>query len=188
MKKIIFILLLTLQCSIATAEVSGSVSTIYGDFACWGDYGGKKLSDCHIKPSDLSGTEGTFKPTIIGSTTAGVQTYLVQNGVYRVIGDMVFFTIYVHITALDAGIAGETQVGGLPVPARNTPNLYGMATIAQYAGITLDSGYTQLSGRVNPGTQYLTIRELGSGKAQAAIPVASITATTNFIISGFYFK
>lgn len=56
--------------------------------------------------------EGTFTPTVTGSTTAGTATYTVQIGRYTKIGDLVFFSIRLDYSGGTG--TGNLQVSGLP--------------------------------------------------------------------------
>lgn len=59
--------------------------------------------------------EGTFTPTIVGTTTAGTGTYSTQNGRYTKIGNRVCFSLYVVWSAHTG--TGNMNVGGLPFTA-----------------------------------------------------------------------
>jgi hypothetical protein len=56
--------------------------------------------------------EGTFTPTIIGTTTAGTGTYSNQIGRYTKIGRGVFFIVNIQWTAHTG--TGSMKIGGLP--------------------------------------------------------------------------
>ena len=60
--------------------------------------------------------EGTFLPTIIGTTTAGVGTYTTQIGQYTKIGNLVTVTISLTWTAHTG--TGQIRIAGLPFSAR----------------------------------------------------------------------
>ena len=57
--------------------------------------------------------EGTFSPTVFGSTTAGTPTYDDRQGRYTKVGRLVTYQIYIVWSALSGG-AGNLRVGGLP--------------------------------------------------------------------------
>jgi hypothetical protein len=56
--------------------------------------------------------EGTFTPTINGSTTPGTTTYVSQVGNYTKVGRLVSINIYLEYTALTG--TGKVSIGGLP--------------------------------------------------------------------------
>ncbi len=77
--------------------------------------------------------EGTFTPTVIGSTTAGTATYSTQSGIYTKIGRLVTATIFL-------GYAGGTGTGdlslsGLPFSVNN--GHYFPVSIGYITGLTL---------------------------------------------------
>lgn len=80
--------------------------------------------------------EGTFTPTIIGSTSAGTATYTGQTGAYTKIGNSVNFWLKLLYSAGTG--TGTLQVAGLPFSATTTnlpiPNVYD-------ANIALTAGY-----------------------------------------------
>lgn len=56
--------------------------------------------------------EGTFTPTIAGTTTAGTGTYTIQSGVYTKVGQLVTINIRFSWTAHTG--TGNIQINGLP--------------------------------------------------------------------------
>lgn len=57
---------------------------------------------------------GTWNPTLIGGSVAGMTTYTTQNGYYEVLGDIVIARFVVTITAATG--TGDARIGGLPKP------------------------------------------------------------------------
>lgn len=135
--------------------------------------------------SDIVGEQGTFTPTLIGSTTAGVQTYTGQYGYYTKIGKVVSFTLLVGISAKGA-MAGNIVIGGLPYAQRNLTNSLGNVSMQTFDGVTLDAGRTQLSARINAGSSSATLFESGSNVASLAVPVANLAAAASICASGTY--
>lgn len=130
---------------------------------------------------DRVGEESQFLPTIIGSTTAGVQTYTNQYGYQTKIGKMVCGSFFVSISAKGGTIAGNVQIGGFPTSARNATNAFGTVTIQSFDGITQGAGRTFLSARISPGTNVATLIESGSGVASQFIPVANLAASSSIV-------
>lgn len=64
-------------------------------------------------------TQGTFTPTLLGSTGNPTQSYLIQEAAFNRIGDAVVIgiTIAMGISGISAG-TGVAMIGGLPFPAR----------------------------------------------------------------------
>jgi hypothetical protein len=123
-------------------------------------------------------TEGSWTPTILGATTAGTQTYSVQVGRYIRIGNLVWATFNITMSAKDAATAGDINIAGLPFTASTITNyLYG-ANFGSHSNITLTAGYTQLTGRGGSNSTRLALFESGSGVARLPIGAAAIVATT----------
>lgn len=64
--------------------------------------------------------EGTFTPTIVGTTTAGTGTYSLQLGRYTKIGNRVYFTVNITWSAHTG--SGNLRVAGLPFTSNSTSN------------------------------------------------------------------
>ena len=76
--------------------------------------------------------EGTFTPTIIGSSTAGTATYSTQVGAYRKIGSLVYITIQLEYTSGNG--SGNLLISGLPFN-----NAYSAQIAIRADGITLSA-------------------------------------------------
>jgi hypothetical protein len=64
--------------------------------------------------------EGTFTPTIIGSTTAGTGTYTSQAGYYTKIGNRIYFNLFLVWTAHTG--TGNLRVSSLPFTSTSSSN------------------------------------------------------------------
>lgn len=124
--------------------------------------------------------EGTFTPTIIGTTTAGTGTYSSQVGRYTKIGNRVYFTAFVNWTAHTG--TGNMKVGALPFTSNTTSNNFNAvavwnANIALTASNVL-TAYVDVNGTTVNLQQY----PVGGG-ANAAVP---IDTSANIIVTGHY--
>jgi hypothetical protein len=81
--------------------------------------------------------EGTFTPTIVGTTDAGTGTYTVQVGVYTKVGTIVHFAATILWTAHTG--TGNMRVGGLPFTCDNTAN-YNPACALDNNNLTTPAG------------------------------------------------
>ena len=123
-------------------------------------------------------TSGSWTPTLLGSTGAGAPTYTIQVGSYEQVGRTVTARFVIAVTAL-GGPTGSMEIGGLPFPAANVANDHGGCFITFMSGVTFDAGYTMLTGVVVENTSIVGLRELGSGVAGQAVPVANFAAATS---------
>jgi len=133
-------------------------------------------------------SSGSINPTLIGSTTAGTQTYTFQNCVWNQIGNVVFFAGRVDISAKDGAMAGNVLIGltGMPVSA-TLNNAYSLVTVTPNAGVTFNAGYSCLKGQISSsGVNQIAVLEEGTSGIQA-LPVSQIASTTTLRFAGSYF-
>lgn len=122
-----------------------------------------------IAGGGLIASEGTFTPTVLGATTAGVTTYTKQAGTYQRIGSWVHFQLDVRWSAATG--TGQLIIDGLPFAAATTP--------ASQAFNTAVLGTTDVFAQGRSGTQ-MDLFLLSTFGAYA------ITGTGNVRISGSY--
>jgi hypothetical protein len=120
--------------------------------------------------------EGTWTPTIIGDSVAGVQTYTAQVGLFTKVGRLVTASFYVAISAKDAAIAGQLQIGGLPYIFVNTANAYVGGALSDWSGITLTASFTYVGLQSVIGNSKMYLRQSGSAQATTTIAVAGLAA------------
>jgi len=83
--------------------------------------------------------EGTFTPTIVGTTAAGVGVYTSRSGVYTKIGNRVFCEMFLSWTAHTG--TGNMQIGNLPFTS-SASVFCSSASIGDTSGITLTASNT----------------------------------------------
>lgn len=82
--------------------------------------------------------EGTFEPTIFGTNSAGVATYVTRVGVYTKIGNVVNFAINLEWSAHSG--TGGFRISGLPFALKTLTGYWETYAIFPY-NINLASGY-----------------------------------------------
>jgi hypothetical protein len=82
--------------------------------------------------------EGTFTPTIVGTSAAGTGTYTTQFGRYTKVGRVVTCDITVTWTAHDG--TGNLEVAGLPFSVLTTTNYTASAAIGYFDNVALTAG------------------------------------------------
>jgi hypothetical protein len=123
--------------------------------------------------------EGTFTPTIVGTSTAGTATYAVQSGLYTKVGRVV--TIQIYIAWSGGTGTGNLSMAGLPFTAGGTN--YGVLS-AYPLNIALTAGY-YLGASVNLNATTIGISQLPTGGgADAAVPY---DADGSLLLTGTYF-
>jgi len=120
---------------------------------------------------------GSWTPTLYGAGTAGSPTYTIQSGSYERIGRLVVCRFTVAVSAL-GGMAGNVQIGGLPVAAAAASNDSGGGPVIALLGATFDSGYSFAALQVNPGNNYAGLVEHGSNKTTQGIAAANLAAAS----------
>jgi hypothetical protein len=120
--------------------------------------------------------EGTFTPTIVGSTTAGAGTYGSRQGRYTKIGNRVFFEFVVAWTAHTG--TGNINIDGLPftVASQIYPTAY-----VHCSGLTFTG---QLTAQLTVSSTTLAL--LGLLTNAAAGGIAIDTSVTHVTVVGHY--
>lgn len=104
--------------------------------------------------------EGTFTPTIIGTTTAGAGTYSNQIGRYTKIGRIVTAQIFVNWSAHTG--TGDMRLSGLPFLSNPTAGVFSGAAIGWVNNITLNAGYI-LTGYVLENSVLINLQQTPTG-------------------------
>lgn len=126
--------------------------------------------------------EGTFTPTLYGSTTEGTNTYSLRAGNYIKNGMSCFISINITLTAKDAAMAGNARVSGIPFNQDTTT--YQAINISSWTGVTLDPGRTTVG--VSTAGSYLFFSESGSAVSLASLDVTAFSPTAAFRIAGTF--
>jgi hypothetical protein len=125
--------------------------------------------------------EGTFSPTIIGTTTAGTASYTVQTGAYTKIGRLVNFQFYIVWTGGTG--TGDFRVGGLPFTSSATPNFYGACAIG-FLNLTLPA-LGIATANVDNNSTNIDLRSYPAGGGAGA--AFAYDADGSLIINGSYY-
>lgn len=121
--------------------------------------------------------EGTFTPTIIGTSAAGAGTYSVQTGTYTKIGRVVFFGVSMTWSAHTG--TGNMKVGALPFAiAANGGGSLSFRT----ANLTLPAGAT-IQGFADGGADTITIESVTPAGTAASL---AIDTAASLAVAGFY--
>jgi hypothetical protein len=123
--------------------------------------------------------EGTWTPTIIGTTTAGTVTYVARSARYTKIGRKVFIEASINWTAGTG--AGSLSITGLPFPSASAPASALSASLV--SGITLTAGHV-LTMRVEATSTQIGIYSYPSGGGGYGVAPYSGTGVIGF--SGSY--
>jgi hypothetical protein len=128
--------------------------------------------------------EGTFTPTIGGSSTAGTGTYGTngQIGRYQKVGNRCYFTIWLQWTNL-SGAGGVLYALGLPFTSSTSPNAYYAITAYMDGTITLNASSVFQAYVINASTSIFLSQYTSGGSAAAGITLDSNAA---IMLTGHY--
>ena len=127
--------------------------------------------------------EGTFTPTIIGTTTAGTASYTSQTGVYTRVGNVVYFTMAMNWNSGTG--TGNLRMSNLPFTTRNNGGLFNSVTIGVQSNLTLPVG-TYPTAITIPNTTQIAFYSAAVGPGGATATLA-YDAAAEIECSGFYF-
>jgi hypothetical protein len=126
--------------------------------------------------------EGSWTPTIVGSTTAGTASYTVAQGYYTKIGNRVFLQCYINWSSGTG--TGNLLIGNLPFTSSSSSNSQGGFVISYINNVGLTaSNYAFALLQANKTTVDIFQYPVGGG---ATNPVA-YDASGELVISGQYF-
>lgn len=140
----------------------------------WGAWGAKQYY-----------TTGFWTPVLYGSTTAGTHTYTNQEGSYTLIGNMMTVRFHIRITTanLDAAMAGNLRISGLPVVHISNVTALARNTL-EYNNLTLGTGYTNAIIAAVAGQSYLELVKTGQASAYNYLAVSALTDGQTVVFRG----
>jgi hypothetical protein len=124
--------------------------------------------------------EGTFSPTIIGTSTAGTGTYTSQVGRYQKIGNRVFFTVTLTWTAHTG--TGNMFVNNLPFVSANITNIMQSCAVMAW-DITL-SANEYISAAILNATSQISLYRFVTGTS--GINLLPLDSAGSISLSGHY--
>ncbi len=129
--------------------------------------------------------EGTWTPTITGSTTNPTVTYSLQRTTYTKVGRLVTVTCFLAWTAISGG-SGDAHISGLPFTIEASPGANGAGAISELNGFTLASLRTSASMFTSSNTTFLTVRCFGSTVSTQTVAIADLAASGSLIFTATY--
>jgi len=126
--------------------------------------------------------EGTWTPTVKGSSSAGTGTYSVQVGTYTKIGRVVHYQARVTWSAHTG--SGEMRFGALPFSSLSTTNSFNACIFGYVNNVTLTASNV-MTGAVAPGTNDIQLFQtpVGGGAASSV----TLDTAADIIVSGTYY-
>lgn len=129
-------------------------------------------------------TEGTYTPTMVGQSVAGTTTYVIQNGYYTRIGNLV--TVTASLTGTAATGTGNVNFTSLPFTVKNVSNGSSRGSIFSASNATwvFPGTSTMLTFIAENNTTRGTV--YGSGSATSGGFYQMANATFNFGYTATY--
>lgn len=119
--------------------------------------------------------EGTFTPTITGSSSNPTVTYITQVGKYTKVGNLVRANIYLETSAFSGG-SGNLQFAGLPFTSANITATSSQGSIAFYK---VNSHDAENTANVSTNTTVVTVLGRSGSTASDTWGALQIAAWTN---------
>ena len=120
--------------------------------------------------------EGTWTPTLIGTTTNPTVTYGLQRGVYTKVGRVVTVSAYIGWSAFSGG-SGNVAFGNLPFTIESSVGSSCAGSIAYFDGFTLSVGRTSVGLLGASNTTYSAPTCFGSAVSSQYVGVGSVAAS-----------
>jgi hypothetical protein len=127
--------------------------------------------------------EGTWTPTITGSTSGSVAGITINRAAYTKIGNQV--TVYFYISAVNldtASLVGNAEIGGLPF---NSANSFMQLAAVNYTNFfSFDESDISVGGYVHSGTKVKLLK----GSSVSGIPVGELSGTAQVMMFGMTYE
>jgi hypothetical protein len=120
--------------------------------------------------------EGTFTPTLVGTTTDPTVTYSLQRGLYTKVGRIVTVTVLISWTAFSGG-SGNVALGNLPFTVEGSVGAGSAGSVASFNGFTLSIGRTSVGVNAASNTTYGLVRCFGSAVTSQSVSVGDVAAS-----------
>lgn len=125
--------------------------------------------------------EGTFSPTISGTTIAGTGTYNAAGGLYTKVGNLVTVQIYINLSAHTG--TGNILITGLPFTSASGANSYGSATIGYLDNCALVASNYPLA-LISPSVTAINLAQSPVGGG--ALNLVAMDTSFSIMISATY--
>jgi hypothetical protein len=129
--------------------------------------------------------EGTWTPTLLGSSSNPTVTYGLQRGLYTKVGRLVTITCNLGWSAYSGG-SGNAYVGNFPFSIEGATGAYGGAAISAADNITYVASRDNLGLFLLSGTTSARLQCFGSGATTQTIVTSSVGSTGQLVFSASY--
>jgi hypothetical protein len=123
--------------------------------------------------------EGTWSPTLFGSTTAGTNTYLFATGRYTKIGRAVVLQFKIRISTT-ASMAGNLRLGGLPFTAESGTDYDTAISIGAWGNLA--SSVNFMAGVIPQNQVYAELNSTSAASANLNAMAVTVFQAASFIV------
>jgi hypothetical protein len=123
--------------------------------------------------------EGTWSPTLFGTTTAGTNTYLFANGKYTKIGRQVVLQFKIRISSTSS-MAGNLRLGGLPFTADTGNDFDSAMNIGEWGNLA--SVVNFMAGVIPQGQVYANLNATTAASANLSAMSVAVFQNASYII------
>ena len=128
--------------------------------------------------------EGTFAPAFSGDGGgSGSYGYARQAGIYQKVGNTVYYSFYITVSAVNANASGNTIIVGLPFTVGSGNEYYQGASIGYYANF---NGVTPSNALVDVNNTRLYLYKNNTTTNITHSVPTDIQINTSLIVSGHY--
>lgn len=133
--------------------------------------------------------EGTWTPTVLGTSTNPTVSYQGNNGGrYIKIGKMVYLQCYLRWLTLSGG-SGNATVGGLPYTTANATQAIGLSGVTEWSGsFPTNATYPVPSLESGINQTFLYILRNGPGVSSANLAVSALANADTYLLFGFCYE
>lgn len=170
---------------IGANQFTGGVLTIAGtNSRCFNE--GSRIGGTIVDTAGgyrlVSSVDGSFTPTVVGTTTAGTVTYVARAASFTRLADLCYFQIQLEWSGGTG--TGNLSIAGLPyTSANNATKAFGTAINGYTNNIAVTAG-NYITGFVPANSTNITlVQQPTGGGASTAIPY---DAAGELVISGWY--
>jgi hypothetical protein len=141
--------------------------------------------DCTtINNSKNFNAKGTWTPVLAGTGGTPHASYTIQQGYFWRDGRTLKLTCAIQINGALSGPTGNIEITGFPASFDSTfTNGFLGVEMAQWNGITLSAGHTQLMGRIDANTSKVKFLESGSATAVGFLLATNIGSNAQIYFS-----
>lgn len=129
--------------------------------------------------------EGTWTPTVYGSTVAGTPTYVANVGIYIRVGSLIWLNYRVQLSS-KGGATGQMRVQGLPFTCLSGTQARAASIMHITNDYNLSAGYEVIAGYVENNTTEIYLTKIGASDGDATLLDTDLNDGFTFYSTAIY--